>query len=386
MDVAAVKQRVAAEVGRRADELWDVALQIHGHPELLFDERFAAGLLAGKLGVEAGAYGLETAFERRVGDGGPTVAILCEYDALPGVGHGCGHNLIAAAGLGAGLAAATVAAELGGRLVVLGTPGEEGGGGKVKLLEAGAFEDVDVAMMVHPAACDLSEADVIAIASWRVEYEGAGAHAAAFPERGRNALDAAVLGYNAIAALRQHIAADERVHGVFLEAGRKPNIVPHRAVAEWYVRSPTLAGLDALKARVQACLEGGALAAGCSMTITPTSPEYSELRTNRPLLARYRANSESVGRPVPDPAPGRRVVVSTDMGNVSLAVPSIHPLVAVSDADVGLHTAEFARCALSGEARQAMLDGATAMAMTAVDVWTDAQARTEIRAAHVPGP
>jgi amidohydrolase len=402
VDLDALKRRVAGDVEQREDQLWHVATEIHAHPELLYEERFAADLLATQLEeagleVERAAFGLETAFAARVGTddgpdgedraaGRPTVAILCEYDALPGIGHGCGHNLIAAAGLGAGLAAASVVGALGGRLLILGTPAEEGGGGKVELIERGAFDGVDVAMMVHPAGCDLSEPDVIAIATWTVEYTGVGAHAAAFPERGRNALDAAVLGYNAVAALRQHIASDERVHGVFLEAGRKPNIVPSRAVAEWYVRSPTLATLELLKERVLACLLGGATAAGCDMKASPTCPEYSELRTNWPLLERYRANSEAVGRSVPDPEPGRRVVVSTDMGNVSLVVPSIHPLLAVAPPDVALHTAEFAECAVSEDARRAVVDGASAMAMTAVDVWREAEAAEEIRAAFAPGP
>jgi metal-dependent amidase/aminoacylase/carboxypeptidase family protein len=227
---------------------------------------------------------------------------------------------------------------------------------------------------------------VIAIATWRVEYHGVSAHAAAFPERGRNALDAAVLGYNAVAALRQHIADRERVHGVFLEAGRKPNIVPDHTVAEWYVRSGSLASLEALKARVLDCLEGGARAAGCTMTYEATSPEYSELRTNRPLLDLYRANSEARGRRMADPTPARRVVVSTDMGNVSLKVPSIHPLVAVSPPEVALHTAEFARGATSPEGEAGMLDGAAALAMTAVDVWMRPEAVRAIRAAFVPGP
>ena len=401
MDLGTAKQRVRAEVERLDGRLQDVANQIHAQPELLYEERFAAGLLADEfeqagLTVERGAYGIETAFSAEAPApggspggraAGPHVAILCEYDALPGIGHGCGHNLIAAAGLGAGLAAAAVASSLGGRLTVLGTPAEEGGGGKIRLLEAGAFDQVDVAMMVHPAGVDLSEADVIAIATWQVDYHGTGAHAAAYPQRGRNALDAAVLGYNAVAALRQHIAPRERIHGIFKKAGDKPNIVPDHTVAEWYVRSPTMEGLQALKDRVLACLQGAAAAAGCTMTVTPTCPEYSDLRTNGPLLGLYRANSEAVGRAVPDPTAETRIAVSTDMGNVSLAVPSIHPLVAVSPPETALHTADFARWAGgTPEAHQAVRDGAAAMAMTAVDVWLRPEALTEIRDAFVPGP
>jgi metal-dependent amidase/aminoacylase/carboxypeptidase family protein len=236
--------------------------------------------------------------------------------------------------------------------------------------------------MIHPAGDDLAEPTAIAIATWIVTYRGRGAHAAAHPEHGRNALDAAVLGYNAVAALRQHIATSERVHGVFLEAGEKPNIVPDRAVAEWYVRSATQESLQPLKERVMACLQGGATAAGCEMEWEASAPEYSDLRTNRPLLELYRANSSHIGRPVDDPSPTRRVLVSTDMGNVSHLVPSIHPLVAASPADVSLHSAEFARWAASPDGDKAVLDGAKAMAMTTVDLWLRPDALAEVRAAH----
>ena len=278
-----------------------------------------------------GAYGLDTAFAARAGSEGPTIAVLCEYDALPGIGHACGHNIIATAGLGAGLAAAALADEVGGRVVVLGTPAEEGGGGKIYMGEGGAFEGVDAALMVHPAGQDLMEMTVIAIATWEVEYRGQAAHAAAFPHLGRNALDAAVLGYNAVAALRQHIRPTERVHGVFTRAGDKPNIVPDHTVAEWYVRSGTIASLQPLKERVLACLEGGAMAAGCRMEHRATCPEYSDLRTNGPMADLYAANAERLGRQPSRPRNG--VVGSTDMGNVSYLVPSIHPMIKVSPAE-----------------------------------------------------
>jgi len=251
----------------------------------------------------------------------------------------------------------------------------------VLMAEAGAFDGVDAAMMVHPADLDLTEPDVIAIATIRVTYQGRGAHAAAHPELGRNALDAAVLGYTSVGALRQHIAPTERVHGVFLEAGEKPNIVPDRAVAEWYVRSGTLASVKPLKERVLACLQGGAIAAGCTMTWEPTAPEYSDLRTNGPLVELYRANSAALGRRVDVPAPGRRVTASTDMGNVSHLVPSIHPMVAASPPGVSLHSTEFAGFAGGADGDRALLDGAKAMAMTVVDLWLRPEALARVRAA-----
>ena len=378
-----------AEVDRRAPLLLETARRIHERPELMFEERFACDLLASALegaglAVERAAYGLETAFAARAGAAdGPAVAVLCEYDALPGIGHACGHNLIAAAGLGAGLAAAALADEAGGRLVVLGTPAEEGGGGKILMAQQGAFDEVEAAMMVHPAGADLEEPEVLAVATWEVTYRGRAAHAAAFPHQGRNALDAAVLGYNAVAALRQHIEATDRVHGGFTKAGDKPNIVPDHTVAQWYVRSATGASLQPLKARVLACLEAGAAAAGCTMEHRETAPEYFDLRSNRVLLDLYRANSGRLGRPL-DPPGSQRLVASTDMGNVSHLVPSIHPVMKVAPPGVPIHSPEFAVWAASPEAERAVLDGAKAMAMTVVDLWTTPAARDEVRASFVP--
>lgn len=395
IDIDHVRRRVIDAVDERAGLLVEVSHRIHERPELLFEERFASDLLASALeaegfDVERGALGLETAFVGRPpgadGGEGPRVAILCEYDALPGIGHGCGHNIIAAAGLGAALAAATVVAELGGRLDVIGTPAEEGGGGKVLMGERGAFDGVDAALAIHPAGTDLIQPDVIAIATYEVEYFGRAAHAAAAPERGRNALDAAVLGYNAVAALRQHIASTDRIHGVFLEAGEKPNIVPDHTLAQWYVRSATAASLQGLKQRVMACLEAGAAAAGCTMEVRQPWPEYSDLRSNRPLGELYRANSALLGRPVAYPEPATRLMVSTDMGNVSYRVPTIHPIVKVSPPDVGLHSAEFAVWAASPDGDRGVLDAAKAMAMTAVDLWLRPEALEEVRAAFDPAP
>jgi amidohydrolase len=306
--------------------------------------------------------------------------VLCEYDALPGIGHACGHNIIAAAGLGAGLAAASVTTDSGGRVVILGTPAEEGGGGKILMGDAGAFEGVDAAMMVHPAGVDRTEIHAIAIATWEVTYTGQAAHAAAFPHRGRNALDAAVLGYNAVAALRQHIRPTERIHGVFTEAGDKPNIVPDHAVAQWYVRSDTIETLQPLKARVLACLEAGAAAAGCTMEHRATCPEYSDLRTNPALIGLYRENSAQLSRPLVDTDLSQAVVGSTDMGNVSYLVPSIHPMIQVAPPNVSIHSPEFTRYASSADGDRAVLDGAKAMAMTVVDLWLRPDAMAAVRA------
>ncbi|MEY2453459.1 MAG: hypothetical protein QOD92_3033 [Acidimicrobiaceae bacterium] len=387
-DLEAVKERLAAEVDKRADVLIDASHQIHDHPELCYEEHFAHDLLTGLLeaehiDVERHAFDLDTAFIARAGTGdGPTIAVLCEYDALPGIGHACGHNIIGTAGLGAGVAAAALADELGGRVVILGTPAEEGGGGKELLAQRGAFEGVDAAMMVHPAGTDLAFMNVIAIHQMKVQYHGEAAHAAAFPHKGRNALDAAILGYMNIAALRQHIKPNERIHGIITNGGDKPNIVPRFASAEWYVRSPTLKSLEKLKPRVVACLEAGALAAACEMEIEWQDPAYADMVDNHTMLDLYTANAAATGRTLLDPSVvGENVVGSTDMGNVSYVVPSIHPMIKVAPSHLSIHTPEFAEYTASADGDQAVIDGAKAMAMTVADLWLQpdllAQAKAE---------
>ncbi len=377
------RQAVCDRVDELADVLLETSRAIHANPELAFKEYSAHDLLTGVMAgqgidVVRSAYGLDTAFEGTAGTTGPVVAVLCEYDALPGIGHACGHNIIATAGLGAGLAAAAVAEELGGRIRILGTPAEEGGGGKVFMLERGAFDGVDAALMVHPADADLENITSLAIQQAMVTYTGRAAHAAAAPEKGLNALDAAVLGYVNVAALRQHIAPDERIHGIFTDGGEKANIVPVRAAANWYVRSPSRSRLEALKLRLAACLRAGAEAAGCEVEIRWIEPSYAEVLDNRVLLDRYTANAALLGRTVL-PAVEHQVVGSTDMGNVSYVVPSIHPMIKSAPAGTAIHTEAFAGFAASAEGDQAVLDGAKAMAMTVVDCWMEGSLLTTAR-------
>jgi amidohydrolase len=253
--------------------------------------------------------------------------------------------------------------------VVLGTPAEEGGGGKIVLARLGAFDGIDAAMMVHPAGDDLARMHVIAVQELVATYQGEAAHAAAFPHRGRNALDAAVLGYLNVAALRQHILPDERIHGVFLEAGEKPNIVPARAVTEWMVRSGSISSLAPLKARVAACLEAGAAAAGCEVSITWKGVVYADMLDNEAMVSSYVANAAALGRTVVEPHGEVAVVGSTDMGNVSYLVPSIHPMIAAAASGLPIHTPEFATHAASPLGDQAVIDGAVAMAWTVADLW-----------------
>ena len=371
-----IKALVCDEVDARASMLIEASHAIHENPELNFEEHFAHELLTGILEDEGlaptrNAYDLDTAFEASAGSSGPTVAVLCEYDALPDIGHACGHNIIATAGLGAGLAAAAVAERMGGNLRILGTPAEEGGGGKVFMGERGAFENIDAALMVHPASGDLVKMNTIAIHRLQVEFDGQAAHAAASPHRGKNALDAAVLGYQNVAALRQHIRTDERIHGIFTDAGRKPNIVPEHSAMEWYVRSKNLKTLEPLKKRVLSCLEAGAMASSCTMTHTWVDPYYADMVDNETICTLYAANAKRLGRNPIEPDAENKVVGSTDMGNVSYLVPSIHPMIAVAPHGVPIHTPDFANHARSEAGDRGVIDGAKILAMTVVDLWAN---------------
>lgn len=376
MDLGVIKERLRAEVTARAEVLVDASHQIHQHPELGYEEHFAHDLLSGLLEseglpVERHAHGLDTAFVARAGTSGPTIAVLCEYDALPGIGHACGHNIIASAGLGAGLAAAALAEEAGGQVLIMGTPAEEGGGGKILLSQRGAFDGVDAAMMVHPAGHDLSRMDAIAVQEVSAVYTGRAAHAAAAPHDGRNALDAAVLGYLNVGALRQHIRPTERIHGIISEGGDKPNIVPARARSDWMVRSPSITSLGPLKERVASCLEASAAATGCEVELVWKDVTYADMLDNDALLGRYAANAAALGRPVAQPDDQCCVVGSTDMGNVSYVVPSIHPMIAAAPAGTAIHTTDFAGFACAAEGDRAVVDGAVLMAWTVADLWLD---------------
>lgn len=385
MDIELAKRKVCSEVDRISSDLLDVSHKIHANPELCFEEHFAHDLLTGILAdsdmnVKRHAYGLDTAFEAYVGDEtGSNVAVICEYDGLPDMGHACGHNIIAAAGLGAGLAAATIASEAGGRVTVVGTPAEEGGGGKEIMLQRGAFADVDAAIMIHPSNEETGECKSLAIFQLEAEYHGKPAHASSEPYVGRNALDAAVLGYNAVAALRQHIRDNERIHGIFTYAGDLPNVVPASATAEWFIRSPDLNALELLKKRVYSCLKAGADAAGCTVDITPTNPIYAEMISNSALLASYRNNLADLERALNTDIAASGFL-STDMGNVSQVMPAIHPFMKIAPLEVTLHTPEFADYAASASGDAAVLDGAKVMAMTIVDFWLDPATQREAKA------
>ena len=375
MGLLEAKKEICSYIDSIAPELIELSHSIHAQPELAYEEHFAHECLTKTLSekgleVEKGAYELDTAFEANAGSSGPIIALLCEYDALPGIGHACGHNIIAAAGIGAGLAASEFTEPFNGRLRILGTPAEEGGGGKVKMLNKGAFDSVEAVLMIHPADADLPNISSLAVQQLKATYTGKAAHAAAAPEKGINALDGAVLGYMGVAALRQHIAPDERLHGIFTNGGQKANIVPETAEAIWYARSSTMERLENLKARLVETLYGGARSAGCDIQIEWVNEPYAEVLDNTPLLEAYMKNSESVGRFIKAADDGG-VVGSTDLGNVSHVVPSIHPMVKVAPKGTAIHTVDFEKCAKSEEGDKGLLDSAKSLAMTVLDCWKD---------------
>ncbi len=366
---SAIRNRITAH---HREDLLTLSRRIHDHPETAFEEHRAAAWCAELLQqhgylVTAPAYGLETAFEASLGDGPTTVALVCEYDALPGLGHACGHNLIAAAGVGAALGLAPLAAELGLTVKVLGSPAEERGAGKALLIDAGAFDGVDAAMMVHPCPFEVAEFTSFALGTLEVEFSGKAAHPSLDPHAGRNAADAMTVAQVAIGLLRQQLPAHWKVHGVTTFAGEAPNVIPDRATASYEIRASAAEDLRELRERVEDCFRAGALATGCEVSLTRPEPDYLDFRTDPGLIALWRANAAELGRPEPV---SKGAFACTDMGNVSHLVPAIHPVLDITGGACGPHEPEFAVAARSPRGEQALLDGAVGLAWTAADLAT----------------
>lgn len=356
--------------------LIDLSHRIHSKPELGFEEEHAAGWICDVLDsagfkVERGICDLSTAFSAKAGNGPVHVAICAEYDSLPGVGHACGHNIIAASSCGAAIAAAQVADEAGLTVHLIGTPAEEVGNasGKILLLERGAFEGMHVAMMVHPAPFDAVKMKIIACSMFEVAYTGKESHASAFPELGINAADALTVAQTAIGLLRQHIRPSDRIHGIVTNGGDAPNIIPAHTRAKYIIRAETMKDLDVLRPKVHRCFEAGAMATGSTMEIIGGDKPYAEMIHHAAMAELYRRNAEALGRTFPDFGPMRdRVTASTDMGNVSLKIPSIHPMIGIECGTAVNHQPEFTAHCIKPAADKALLDGALAMAWTAIDI------------------
>jgi amidohydrolase len=371
-DLKRIKEEVQEELNGINDELRELSKKIFDNPELKFEEYQAAEWLTGKLEdkgfeVEKGVGGLETAFRARCtksnGDG-PTLAFLSEYDALPGLGHACGHNLIAAIGLGAGIGLCSVMDELGGELLVIGTPAEEGGGGKIELLEADLFEDVDAALMFHPSDKTLVGRGSLGVQELKIDFYGEAAHASSRPEKGVNALDAAIATFNNVNSLREHIKDSSRVHGIITDGGEKPNIVPEHAGVKFYVRAAELDDLEELLEKVKNCARAGGLATGAEVEISEEGHGYKPMKPNPVLVELVQNNLKELGEEIGEHDGG---MGSTDMGDVSQALPAIHAYIKIVEEGTPAHSEEFAKAANSKKGYRKMLTAAKTLAMTGVD-------------------
>ena len=386
-EASALKDTVRQTAVGLQPDMMQMARTLHARPELSGEEHHSSRLVANALSaagfdVEFGTGGMETAFvaRRPLAGAGPVVAYLAEYDALPDVGHGCGHNLIAAAATGAGLALAQVAGDCAGEIRVIGTPAEETLGGKVILVEEGCFDDVDVALMVHPSHEDRVLSDSLACASFEVVFSGKAAHAVAHPEKGINALDALLALFAARDSLLRHSRPGARMPGVITDGGRRPNIVPERAAASFSLRAADRTRLDELIKAFRHLAAGIATTRRCGLQLRQTDRTYDEMVSNVPLADAYRANLALLGVTVNDLP--RENMGSLDMGNVSYAVPSLHPFFAIVPATVASHTREFATATLGQAGEAGLLRSVQALAMTGVDLLCDANLARRARDAH----
>jgi amidohydrolase len=374
--VSQLKDEISSRIDALRPELERIGRDIHANPEIAYEERQAVGWLTALLrdkgfDVEEGVANTPTAFvaTRRKGSG-PTIAFLSEYDALRGLGHGCGHNLIATASAGAGIALAEALDRFPGRVQVIGTPAEEGGGGKIRLIRAGIFQEVDAAMMFHPDSRTQVLHWALAVSHMHFEFIGRAAHASGDPEQGINALDAFVLAYNGISMLRQHIKEGARLHGFLKEGGTAPNIVPERTSGEFLVRARDEAYMQELVQKVKNIFQAAALATGCSVKLSFDEEPYSDLRNNLVLAGLFEENLMRLGIDPAEPVPWANAG-STDMGNVTHVVPGLHPTLAIAPADVPTHSQAFLEASGSLRGYQAMIDAAKALSMTGADLLAD---------------
>ena len=380
--LSGLKSIIQSDIDNQRRQLADISLKIHSNPETGFNEHKASNWLTQYLEtngfvVERGICQIETAFKANYGNKQPAIAILAEYDALPQLGHACGHNLIAAIAVGAAVASKAAVDKLGGSVIVIGTPAEEIHGGKIIMSGRGAFNGIDIAMMVHPSTNDTATTKALACASLNVEYFGHEAHAAAHPEEGINALDAIILSFNAINSLRQHIRDDARIHGIITDGGQVVNVVPAHSAASFLVRAKDEAYLEELKNKVLNCFKGAATATDADLKYSWGDVQYAPMRNNTVMANLFIANMNILGRSVklvnPDQSFG-----STDMGNVSQLVPSIHPSVAIAPKGVSIHSPQFAEAAASESAIQGIINAAKAISMTVIDLLSSPETIEEV--------
>ncbi len=381
-----MKQNITDFLDSYKNDFFEISTYIGENPELGHEEFKSSKILADKLlehgfHVELGICELPTAFEAVFDSGkpGPTIGFMCEYDALPEIGHACGHNLIGTMGIAAGIATSKVLQETGGKVIVYGTPAEETKGGKVTMAEQGVFDKLDVAMMVHPLHSYVKSGTSLAMDAVQFEFFGKPAHAAANPEKGINALDAVIQTFNGINALRQHVTSDTRIHGIIPEGGKAANVVPDYAVAQFYVRAKTRSYVNELVEKVKSIAEGAALMTGASMKMFNYELSYDNMVTNETLSDIFTEQLISLGVDSGEIVENRDGSGSLDMGNVSLVVPSIHPYIKICNELYSCHTTEFRDAALSHQGKEAMILGAKAMATTAYELLTNQEQLVKIK-------
>jgi amidohydrolase len=384
MHLEDLKKAIISDIESQRVGLIELCLKIHSNPEIALKEYKAVEWLTYYLQCngfsnEKGIVGLDTAFRSVYGKGKPFIAFLAEYDALPGIGHACGHNIIAASAVGAAVAARIALQHFPGSIVVMGTPAEELQGGKITLVEREAFKDIDIAMMVHPGIKNSATTQALACQNLEIAFHGKAAHAAANPETGINALEAMIVSFNAVNSLRQHIKPTSHIHGIITNGGEAANIVPAYSAAMFMVRAGDDAYLEELKPRVLDCFKGGALATGARLEYKWGTFKYSAMRNNMALAELFQVNMQLLGRKM-DISEPYTALGSTDMGNVSQIKPSIHPVVQITPEDISTHSVEFAQVAASEQGMIGMLDSAKAMAMTAVDLLASSEALNKVKA------
>ena len=383
LGVEKLKASVVSEIDARRQQLSELSLKIHSNPELAFQEVKAATWLTEYLkedgfSIELGICGLPTAFRASYGRGKPVIAILAEYDALPEFGHGCGHNLIAASAAGAGVVSKLAIDNFGGSILVIGTPGEEIYGGKIIMADRGAFDNVNIAMMVHPGTVNAAVTQFLSCQTLEVEFFGRSAHAAARPEAGINALEAMLQSFAAINSLRQHIKDEARIHGIITDGGRAANVVPAHSAGNFIVRAEDDSYLDELKEKVINCFTGAATTSGARLEYKWGEVRYAALRNNLTLARLFRRNMQSLDRRMRLADPSNSFG-SSDIGNISQLVPAIHPLVSIATAELLLHSPQFALAAASEAGIHGLLDASKALATTVVDLVANPGIVTRIR-------
>lgn len=388
-----MKQLLTDFLDSHKNDFFEISTYIGENPELGHEEFKSAKVLSDKLtehgfNLEMGICDLPTAFEAVFDSGkpGPTIGFMCEYDALPEIGHACGHNLIGTMGIAAGIASSKVIQETGGKVIVYGTPAEETKGGKVTMAEQGVFDKLDVAMMVHPLHSNVKSGSSLAMDAIQFEFFGKPAHAAANPEKGINALDAVIQTFNGINALRQHVTSDTRIHGIIPEGGKAANVVPDYAVAQFYVRAKTRSYVNELVEKVKSIAEGAAMMTGATMKMSNYELSYDNMVTNEVLSEVFTEQLVSLGVDSGEIIANRDGSGSLDMGNVSLVVPSIHPYIKICNELYSCHTTEFRDAALSDQGKEAMILGAKAMAWTAYELLTKQELLRKIKEEFVKAP